>query len=134
VGPAPVYLGHLGTWLEDLHDETQQQENFTLLNTAFDLLCHRRERSEPVRDYAVEVLRLFWQVLLPGREEVHFRRFHGRFARFAYDVLYTGGLVEIDSPVNRLEARQGAYSIRPSAFFHAWVRHRELHGAPRTSV
>ena len=133
VAPPPEELDELPGWLEELHEETQDLQDYTLLNTAFDLLCHRGDRLEPVRDYAVEVLRLFWQVLLPGRETDHIQRFHGRFARFVHDVLYAGGLVDIDPPVNRLEARRAEFALRPSALFRGWVSHREPRGGPRAS-
>lgn len=120
-GGPPDSLEALPKWLEDLYFATQAQHDFTLLNTALHLLCSRGAVMEPVRDYAVEVLRLFWQVFLRSKDPQELESFIGTFARFCYEVLYRGGLAEIDLAVTKRTARKAQFRMRPSTFFRAWV-------------
>ena len=119
-GP-PDSLEEFPRGLEDLYSKTQGEEDFTLLNIALHLLCSRGVAMEAVRDYAVEVLRLFWQVFLPAKEPEHLEGFVGRFALFCYEILYRGGLVDIDPVVSKRTAKTAEFRLRPSAFFRAWA-------------
>jgi len=119
-GP-PDSLEEFPKWIEDLYSKTERENDFTLLNIALHLLCSRGEAMEAVRDYAVEVLRLYWQVFLPSKEPEHSEGFSGRFALFCYEILYRGGLAEIDPVVSRRTAERAEFRLRPSAFFRAWA-------------
>jgi len=119
-GP-PDSLEKFPQWVEDLYSKTQGEEDFTLLNIALHLLCSRGEAMEAVRDYAVEVLRLFWQVFLPAKEPEHIEGFVGRFALFCYEILYRGGLADIEPVVSIRTAKTAEFRLRPSAFSRAWA-------------
>ena len=49
-GPLPDSLEDLPGWLEDLYVSALNEKDYTLLNSAFHLLCSRGESFEPVRD------------------------------------------------------------------------------------
>ena len=119
-GP-PDSLEEFPKWLEDLYSKTQGEADFMLLNIALHLLCSRGEAMEAVQDYAVEVLRLFWQVFLPSKEPEHIEGFVGKFALFCYEILYRGGLADIDPVVLKRTAKTAEFRLRPSAFFRAWA-------------
>jgi hypothetical protein len=119
-GP-PDSLEEFPQWLEDLYSKTQGEEDFTLLNIALHLLCSRGEAMEAVRDYAVEVLRLFWQVFLPAKEPEHIEGFIERFALFCHEILYRGGLADINPVVSKRTAKTAEFRLRPSEFFRAWA-------------
>ena len=97
------------------------QHDFTFLNVTLHLLCSRREVMESVRDYAVEVLRLYWQVFLSAKEPEQFEGFIRKFARFCYKFLYRSGLADIDPVVTKQTATKGMFRLCPSAFFRAWA-------------
>ena len=118
---APESLEEFPQWLEDLYSKTQGEEDFTLLNIALHLLCSRGEAMEAVRDYTVEVLRLFWQVFLPAKEPEYIEGFVGRFALFCYEILYRGGRPDIDPLVSKRTAKTAELRLRLSAFFRAWA-------------
>ena len=120
-GGPPDSLEAFPRWLEELYFDDQAREDFTLLNISLHLLCSRGEETEAVRDYAVEVLRLFWQVFVPAKEPQHMEAFVEKFALFCYQVLYLGGLADIDPVVTNRNAQKAEYGLRPSAFFRAWA-------------
>ena len=120
-GEPPDSLDAFPGWLEELSFADQTRGDFTLLNIALHLLCIRGEAMEPVRDYAVEVLRLFWQVFVPDKEPEGMEAFIEEYALFCFQVLYRGGLADIEPVVSERAAKRAEYSLRPSAFFRAWA-------------
>lgn len=119
-GP-PDSLDAFPNWLEELYFETQAQRDYTLLNVTLHLLCSRGEEMEAVRDYAVEVLRLYWQIFVASKEPEQIENFIGEFARFCFEVLYCGGLADIDPVVTKRTAGKAEFRLRPSAFLRAWA-------------
>jgi hypothetical protein len=117
----PDSLEDVPRWLEELTFADKSQEDFTLLNISLHLLCNRGQVMEPVRDYAVEVLRLFWQVFVPDKEPASIEAFIGGFALFCYQVLFRGGLADIEPIVSQGAAKKAGFSLGPSAFFRAWA-------------
>jgi len=122
--PPPDSLDELPQWLEDLYAEAVQEHDYTLLNAALHLLCSRGGNFEPVRDYAVEVLRLFWELFAPDKEPQQFDRFVRRFSRFSYRMLHLGGLADVDPPVTTTLIRKAEFGLRPSTLLRAWARLR----------
>jgi hypothetical protein len=127
-GP-PISLEALPEWIENLYFDSQSRNDFTFLNVALHMLCSRGAEMEPVRDYAAEVLRLFWQVFLPSKEPRKLERFIGTFGRFCYAVLYRGGLADIDPVVTEAMAKRAEFRMRPSAFIRAWANLTRAEGS-----
>jgi transcriptional regulator with XRE-family HTH domain len=122
VDAPPASPTELGDWVEDLYSERAEQQDFTLLNSSLHLLCSRGEDFEPVRDYAVEALRLFWQVWVPGGEPETCERFIRRYGGFCRKILVAGGLAEIERGVPLARLRAADFGIRPTAFLRAWAK------------
>jgi hypothetical protein len=120
----PEALPELGDWVEDLYAEQAQQQDFTLLNISLYLLCNRGEAFEPVRDYAVESLRLFWQVWVPSAEPEDCERFIRRYGAFCRKILAAGGLAEIEPGLPLARLRRAEFGVRPTDFLRAWARLR----------
>ena len=118
----PASPTELGDWVEDLYAEQAEQQDFTLLNISLHLLCSRGEDFEPVRDYAVEALRLFWQVWVPGGEPEACERFIRRYGGFCRKILVAGGLAEIEPGGSLAQLRAADFGMRPTAFLRTWAR------------
>jgi hypothetical protein len=118
----PVSLAELADWVEDLYAELAEQQDFTLLNISLHLLCSRGQDFEPARDYAVEALRLFWQVWLLGGEPEACERFIRRYGGFSRKILVPGGLAEMEPGVPLARLRTADFGLRPTAFLRAWAR------------
>ncbi len=118
----PASPAELGDWVEDLYAERAEHHDFTLLNISLDLLCSRGQDFEPVRDYAVEALRLFWQVWVPGGEQEACERFIRRYGGFCRKILAAGGLAEIEPGVSLARLRAADFGLRPTAFLRSWAR------------
>jgi hypothetical protein len=122
VEPPPPSLDELPGWLEDLYSNNTQEQDFTLLNSVLHLLLCRGEVFEPVRDYAVEVLRQFWRLFAPDKEPQQIERFSRRFGRFCYEVIHLSGLADIEPAISAAQAHKA--NFRPSAFLRAWAKLR----------
>ena len=118
----PDSLSELADWVEDLYSERAEQQDFTLLNISLHLLCSRGEDFEPARDYAVEALRLFWQVWVPGGEPEACERFIRRYGGFCRKILVAGGLAEIEPGVSLARLRTADFGMRPTVFLRAWAK------------
>lgn len=125
----PASPAELGDWVEDLYSERAEQQDFTLLNTSLHLLCSRGEDFEPVRDYAVEALRLFWQVWVPGGEPEACEHFIRRYGGFCRKILVAGGLAEIEPGISLARLRVADFGMRPTAFLRAWAKPGPQSGA-----
>ena len=60
-------------------------------------------------------------MFLPAKEPEHIEGFVGKFALFCYEILYNGGLADIDPVVSKRTAKTAEFRLRPSAFFRAWA-------------
>jgi hypothetical protein len=118
----PESLAELPDWVEDLYAERAEQQDFTLLNISLHLLCSRGGEFEPARDYAVEALRLFWQIWVPNGEPEACERFIRRYGGFCRKTLAAGGLAEIEPRVSLARLRGADFGMRPTAFLRAWAR------------
>jgi hypothetical protein len=122
VEPLPSALEAFPEWMEDAYSNTAQEPDFTLLNAVLHLLLCRGEVYEPVRDYAVEVLRLFWRLFAPEKEPRQIERFIRRFGRICYEVIHLSGLADIEPPTSAAQTHKA--NLRPSAFLRAWAKLR----------
>ncbi len=118
----PEALAELGDWVEDLYAEQAQQQDFTLLNISLYLLCNRGVAFEPVRGYAIESLRLFWQVWVPSGKPEDCERFIRRYGAFCRKIMAAAGLAEIEPGISLAHLRRAEFGVRPTDFLRAWAR------------
>lgn len=69
------------------------------------------ERRERVRDDAIEVLRMFHQVLLPDAGPAQLEGFIDKYGLFCWEILEPLGLVEIEGAVDRYRAAEADYRM-----------------------
>jgi hypothetical protein len=132
--------------LPDVLEELAQAEwrdpaNHVLTYTLF-LLSVKGGSPESTWDYAAEVLKLFWQAVLPDRERMHIRRFCRQYSVWCREFLVRTGLAEEDesdasaaAPAGEASAGAAAgaasgredpapgapFPLRASAFFREWM-------------
>jgi hypothetical protein len=93
----------------------------TVLKYSMYLLCRAGSDFHGTEDYAAEILRLFWQVLVPSRERAGFRRFVRQYAIWCRELLVRVGLAEDDGQAKG--GKPGApFRMRSTPFFKAWAR------------
>ena len=114
-------LSDLPRLIEDLYFKHISSGDYTILLYTMYLLSQQGESYHKVRDYAVEVLKIFWQVILPSRKKTHIRQFISNYAGFCYNVLYRVGLVEIEQEPDEKDVQKAEYSIKASSFFREWL-------------
>ena len=116
-GAEDLSLELLPRLLEDLFFAHWQAENATVLTYTLCLLHHGGAAPQRVSDYAAEVLRIFWQVLLPDKADAYIRGFIEKYALFCWEVLEPLGVVEIEGAVDRAQASRGRFPRdgRPAA-------------------
>jgi len=81
----------------------------------FILILQDSERLS-VRAYALELLKLFHQVILPSLR-LDVEGFINRFSNFVYRKLCRCALVVVDSRPNKEDLAKGTYLIHSSEFF-----------------
>jgi hypothetical protein len=117
-------LATLPSVLEEI-DSTGDDPQHTLLKCSLYLLLHAGGEFWSTEDYAAEVLKLFWQVLLDSRERTEVRRFTRQYAIWCREVLLRAGLAE-EAPGAAHAPGAGkpgvAFRMKASAFFTAWVK------------
>ncbi|MFW6138138.1 MAG: hypothetical protein ACOC7U_03095 [Spirochaetota bacterium] len=115
-------LSDLPRLIEDLYFKYLEPVDYTILLYTLYLLHHKGEEYHTARDYAVEVLKTFWQVAVSSKGKRHLERFVRTYGVFCYAVLYRVGLIEIDRDPGEKEARKGEYRMKASSFFREWLR------------
>lgn len=115
-------LSDLPYLIEDLYFPQMEASDFTILLYTMYLLWRKGDGYLKVRDYSVEVLRTFWQVILPSKGKRHIERFIKRYGSFCYAVLYRLGMVEIDQDPGAQDAKNAEYRIKASSFFREWIK------------
>jgi hypothetical protein len=114
-------LATLPTVLEEIDDPPGEDPSHTVIKYSMYLLCRAGSEYHSTADYATEILRLFWQVLVPSRERADFRRFTRQYAIWCRQTLVRTGLAEENG--QEKSGRPGApFSMRTAPFFKAWVR------------
>ncbi len=120
-------LGTLPTVLEDVDDPPWADPDHTVLKYSLYLLCRAGRDYHSTADYAAEILRLFWHVLVESKERAALRLFMRQYAIWCREVLVKAGLAEEDVPGSHgaaaaVPARPGAaFMMRATPFFNAWV-------------
>jgi hypothetical protein len=120
-------LKQLPDFLEDLnYDNWHMDTSIILVYTIF-LLSKKGQDFLKVHDYAVEFLKLFWQIILPSNDKKSIDQFKKNYGYFCYDVLYRTGLIEADRELDKKKSRQSNYKIRAAPFFHEWITFKKAH-------
>jgi hypothetical protein len=115
-------LTTLPTVLEEIdHPPGEDDAEHTVLKYSMYLLIRAGSEFHGTEDYAAEILRLFWQVLVPSRERADFRRFVRQYAIWCREILVRAGLADDDG--HGKEAKPGApFQMLATPFFNAWVK------------
>jgi hypothetical protein len=114
----PMSLENLPRALEELDFAQWRQERSPVLKYTLMLLCEKGGEFEPVRDYAAEVLRKFWQILLESKTRMNVRRFVKVYGLYCRETLYRAGLVEIREEEPRVDTE---FRMKASAFLGSWL-------------
>ena len=117
-------LARMPRLLEDLFFASWQAHEPIMLTYTLYLLCRAGDSLQYVRDYAVEVLRAFHQVLLPNTEPAQLEGFIDKYGLFCWEILEPLGLVEIEGAVDRPRAADATYRMSAGPLFNAFVRLR----------
>ena len=109
--------------LEDIAYQEWQDEANTVLKYTLYLLCLKSGQFESTWDYASEILRLFWQVLIPRNTREYVRRFMRRYTIWCRDFLLRAGfVVENEQGAPGGSGRPGsAFEMRASPFLLQWL-------------
>ena len=108
--------------LEDSASRIWGSGGRAVLLYTFYMLCKRGSVFENVRDYAVEFLKTFWQVILPDKTRKYLNEFIEDYLDFMSNVLFAYNLIEIDNGAIDTGDAEGDYLIKASAFFKKWIR------------
>jgi hypothetical protein len=120
-------LRELPAFIEDLFFEHWNTDTCTILFYTIYLLSKKGESYINVRDYAIEFLRLFWQINLPSKENESIEEFIKSYGFFCFDVFYRVGLIEIDRELNEDESMQALFKIKAFPFFFEWIKFHQAH-------
>ena len=115
-------LARLPRLLEDLFFASWQARDPTVLTYTLYLLCQAGATAQPVRDYAVEVLRTFHQVLLPNARPAQLEGFIDKYGLFCWEILEPLGLVAIDDALDRGRAAEANYRMSAGPLLNVFVR------------
>lgn len=116
--PRTVTLAGLPKALEELDFAFWRQERCIVLRYTLFLLHHKGGEFGDVGDYAAEVLKKFWQVLLKSKARADVRRFVKVYGIFGRETLGRSGLVEIREEDPRSDTR---FAMKASPFLEAWI-------------
>jgi hypothetical protein len=122
--PSPEELPGI---LEDLCLKFWKVTDPLILNYTLFMLASAGGVPRPAGDYAMEILRIFWQVVITSRGKKQIARFVDRYEMFCEEILAPAGMVVV-SGSNR-EGEDGASGVSApsqlmmarSGFFDAWV-------------
>ncbi|HUW41402.1 MAG TPA: hypothetical protein VMV90_10345 [Rectinemataceae bacterium] len=93
----------------------------TLLSYTAFLLRSAGSVPLDVRAYACEVLRIFWQVLIPYKDRTSINEFMDAYESWVLHVLQPFGLVELDGEPLLEMRKDSPIEIRRSSFFERWI-------------
>lgn len=120
-------LNELPDFIEDLFFNYWGNDTGTILLYTIYLLSKKGQNFICVRDYAIEFLRIFWQIILPSKEDKFIEEFIKNYGYFCFDVLYRVGLIEVEPTLNDEESQQARYKIKASPFFFEWIKFHQAH-------
>ena len=118
-------LATLPSILEEIDDDAGDDALHTLLKSSLYLLLHAGGEFQSGEDYAAEVLKLFWEVLLDSSERAEIRRFTKQYAIWCREVLLRAGLAEEEPGAAQAmgAGKPGAaFRMKASAFFTSWMK------------
>lgn len=95
------------------------------LNYTLYLLLREGEGYRPVVDYGSELLRTFWQVLIPTRDADQVASFLKCHALWTYHVLGSFGLVTMEHDLDLAMLTAATFSIRCGPFLEHWIELKE---------
>jgi hypothetical protein len=102
--------------IDDLSLKHWDTTNSTILTYSLMLLLAAGKEFRPADDYASEILRLFWQVLIPNRGKKSIRRFLESYTSYCEKILAPAGLIETEG------GAEGGCRVRRTRFLEEWVR------------
>ena len=108
--------------IEDLYYQTWDIDHPTVLTYTTYMLLKIGNEFRDVRDYAVEILRLFWQVIISDKYKKFRDLFIERYAMYCHGCLLPLGLIELDREFDPPQAVDGEYRIKATDFFREWIR------------
>ena len=111
---AEVTLETLPDILDGVDDTWWRDPHHAVLRYTFLLMCRRGAEFERTGDYAAEVLRLYWQVLIRGKDPDHVAAFREKYEHWCQELLSRAGLAVA-------EERGGTSWIRATPLFGAWI-------------
>ncbi len=120
--PSPLSLSGLHRLIETLYYRDWDLDHPTVFTYTAYMLLKMGDELRSVRDYAAEILRIFWQVILPGKDKKYRELFIERYSMYCYGCLLPLGLIELDREIDPPQAVDGDYRIKASAFFREWIR------------
>ena len=115
-------LARLPRLLEDLFFANWRERDPFVLSYTLYLLCQAGDTPQRVRDYAVEVLRMFHQALLPSAAPAQLEGFIDKYGLFCWEILEPLGLVEIEGAVDRYRAADADYSMSGGPLLDTFIR------------
>ena len=115
-------LARLPRLLEDLFFASWRERNPFVLSYTLYLLCQTGDTLQPVRDYAIEVLRMFHQVLFPAAGRAQLEGFIDKYGLFCWEILEPLGLIEIEGAVGRYRAADADYRMWGGPLLDTFVR------------
>lgn len=116
-----LHIAELPEFIEDLFFAYWEVHDCTILLYTLYLLSKKGENFLPIRDYAVEFLRIFWHTILPDKSKREIQKFIKDYRFFGFNVLYSAGLIEIESKIDVKSALKTDYNIKATPFFYEWL-------------
>jgi hypothetical protein len=115
-------IDELPDFIEDLFFAYWEVESGSILLYTLYLLSIKGESFLPVRDYAVEYLRIFWHTILLNKSKKEIEKFMKSYGSFGFNVLNLAGLIETDIKIDIKSAGKADYRIKATPFFYEWIR------------
>jgi hypothetical protein len=112
--------GDMEEYITSLFEDAFDRMGLTIMNSLFYMLVEQGDRWTSVRSFGIEILKLFYQVLLPALK-VDRETFLSQFSRFVLMSLCSNGLLELSERPKGEARTRGTYRIRPSVFFRCFI-------------
>ena len=104
--------------LDDLYHRIWEKRDYTILLYTLYLLSIKGRAFEPVKNYACEYLKTFWQTILLVNSEIAINSFIIKYKKFCISVLNKTGLVTIDEEPGEQKLHKIDFRIKASDFFY----------------
>jgi hypothetical protein len=118
-----ISINQLAEFIEDMFFDFWEVSDSTILLYTIYLLSQKGDSFHEVKNYGVEVLKLFWQALIPSKDKELIKAFIEDYGFFCLDILYKTGLIEINRTIPDVNAVEDVdFKIKASPFFYSWIR------------